>query len=48
MRWAKLTDDDLAMIDGQRDKLIGRLQEIYGIIKEEAQRQLDEHDVENI
>jgi uncharacterized protein YjbJ (UPF0337 family) len=48
VRWAKLTDDDLAMIDGQRDKLIGRLQEIYGITKEEAQRQLDEHDVENI
>jgi uncharacterized protein YjbJ (UPF0337 family) len=48
VRWGKLTDDDLAMIDGQRDKLIGRLQEIYGITKEEAQRQLDEHDVENI
>jgi len=48
VRWGKLTDVDLAMIDGQRDKLIGRLQEVYGITKEEAQRQLDEHDVENI
>jgi uncharacterized protein YjbJ (UPF0337 family) len=31
VRWGKLTDDDLAMIDGRRDKLIGRLQEVYGI-----------------
>ena len=37
----KLTDDDLAMIEGQRDKLVGRLQEAYGIGKEEAERQVD-------
>jgi uncharacterized protein YjbJ (UPF0337 family) len=41
-RWGKFTDDDLAFIDGSKDKLIGRLQERYGIGKEEAQRQLDE------
>jgi uncharacterized protein YjbJ (UPF0337 family) len=33
VRWGKLTDDDLAMIDGRRDKLIGRLQEVYGITR---------------
>ncbi len=41
-QWGKLTDDDLTQIDGQRDKLVGRLQERYGIAKEEAQRRADE------
>jgi uncharacterized protein YjbJ (UPF0337 family) len=41
-RWGKLTDDDLAAIAGERDKLVGRLQELYGITKEEAQRQVDQ------
>jgi uncharacterized protein YjbJ (UPF0337 family) len=37
----KLTDDDLDIIAGSKDKLVGRLQERYEIQKEEAQRQLD-------
>jgi uncharacterized protein YjbJ (UPF0337 family) len=41
-QWGKLTDDDLEVIRGERDKLIGRLQERYGIAKEEAKRQIDE------
>jgi len=40
-KWGKLTDDDLDVIAGKRDKLIGRLQERYGISKEEAERQAD-------
>jgi len=40
VRWGKLTDDDLQVIDGNRDKLVGRLQELYGISKEEADRQV--------
>jgi len=40
-QWGKLTDDDLEIIAGSKDKLVGRLQERYGIQKEEAQRQLD-------
>jgi uncharacterized protein YjbJ (UPF0337 family) len=40
-KWGKLTDDDLDVIAGKRDKLIGRLQERYGITKEEAERQAD-------
>ncbi len=40
-QWGKLTDDDLEVIAGSKDKLVGRLQERYGIQKEEAQRQLD-------
>jgi len=41
-KWGKLTDDDLNYIAGSRDKFVGRLQERYGIAKEEAQRQADE------
>ncbi len=41
-QWGKLTDDDLAMINGDRDKLIGRVQERYGIAREEAQKRTDE------
>ena len=41
-RWGKLTDDDVTMIDGQSDQLIGRIQERYGIAKAEAQKQVDE------
>jgi uncharacterized protein YjbJ (UPF0337 family) len=41
-RWGKLTDDDIDVINGQRDQLIGRIQERYGIAKDEAQRQVDQ------
>lgn len=40
--WGKLTDDDLKVIEGNRDQLIGRIQERYGITREEAQKQVDE------
>ena len=41
-KWGKLTDDDLDYIAGSRDKFIGRLQERYGVNKEEAQKQADQ------
>ena len=41
-QWGKLTDDDLNIIAGQRDKLVGKLQERYGYAKEEAQRKADD------
>ena len=41
-KWGKLTDDDLDQIAGRRDQLIGKLQERYGIAREEAQRRADE------
>jgi uncharacterized protein YjbJ (UPF0337 family) len=41
-RWGKLTDDDLLQIAGQREKLAGKLQERYGLGKEEVNRQIDE------
>jgi len=38
--WGDLTDDDLVRIAGKRDQLVGRIQERYGIAKEEAERQV--------
>jgi uncharacterized protein YjbJ (UPF0337 family) len=40
-KWGKLTDDDLDIIAGHREQLIGKIQERYGIAKEEAQKQTD-------
>jgi uncharacterized protein YjbJ (UPF0337 family) len=40
-QWGKFTNDDLDYIAGTRDRLIGRLQEKYGVSKEEAERQAD-------
>jgi uncharacterized protein YjbJ (UPF0337 family) len=39
-QWGKLTDDELDQIEGKRDKLVGRIQERYGIAKDEAERQV--------
>jgi uncharacterized protein YjbJ (UPF0337 family) len=39
-QWGKLTDDDLKKLEGNRDQLAGRVQERYGIAKEEAERQV--------
>jgi uncharacterized protein YjbJ (UPF0337 family) len=40
-KWGKLTDDDVHMVAGRREQLIGRVQERYGLAKEEATRQVD-------
>ena len=39
-QWGRLTDDQLDVIAGKRDQLIGTVQEAYGIGKEEAERQI--------
>jgi uncharacterized protein YjbJ (UPF0337 family) len=39
-QWGKLTDDDLIYIGGTRDNLVGRIQERYGIVREEADRRV--------
>jgi uncharacterized protein YjbJ (UPF0337 family) len=41
-KWGKLTDDDLEMIAGKRDQLIGRLQARYGLAKVEASKEVDD------
>jgi uncharacterized protein YjbJ (UPF0337 family) len=40
MQWGKLTDDQLEVIEGRRDLLLGKLQESYGVTEEEADRQV--------
>jgi uncharacterized protein YjbJ (UPF0337 family) len=42
MKWGKLTDDDLDVIAGQKDVLVGKIQERYGLKKEDALRQVEE------
>jgi uncharacterized protein YjbJ (UPF0337 family) len=41
-RWGKLTDDDLDAIKGRKEILVGRLQERYGMAREQADREADE------
>ena len=38
--WGKLTDDELDVIAGQRDQLVGAIQKRYGIAREEAESQV--------
>jgi uncharacterized protein YjbJ (UPF0337 family) len=40
-KWGKLTDDDILVIGGRQDQLIGRVQERYGMAKEAATREVD-------
>ncbi len=40
-KWGKLTDDDIQMINGDEARLQGKLQEMYGLKKEEAEAELE-------
>lgn len=41
-QWGKLTDDTLTEINGNRTKLLGKIQETYGVAQDEAERQVSE------
>ncbi|HEY6305458.1 MAG TPA: CsbD family protein [Candidatus Angelobacter sp.] len=41
-KWARLTDSDLEFIAGKRDQLVGKIQERYGVAKDEAEKQVNE------
>jgi len=41
-QWGKLTDDDLDVVAGRRDQMVGKIQERYGVAKNEAEKQLAE------
>jgi len=41
-QWGKLTDDHLDTISGKREQLVGKIQESYGVSKEEAEKQIAE------
>lgn len=40
-QWGKLTDDDLAIINGKREELAGSLQAKYGMARAEVDREID-------
>jgi uncharacterized protein YjbJ (UPF0337 family) len=40
-RWGKLTDDDIDRVEGDAEKLIGRVQERYGFARDDAKREVD-------
>lgn len=46
-QWGKLTDDDLDVIAGRRDQLLGRIQQRHGLAKDEADRQVGEFERSN-
>jgi len=41
-QWGKLTDDDLLVVEGQKDKLVGLVQERYGYAHEQAEQEVDD------
>ena len=41
-QWGKLTDDDFNVVAGRRDQLAGKIQERYGVAKDEAEKQVAE------
>jgi uncharacterized protein YjbJ (UPF0337 family) len=41
-KWGDLTDDDLDRVKGRREQLSGLIQKKYGVVKEEAERQIRE------
>jgi len=46
-QWGKLTDDHLDQIDGKRIELAGKIQEAYGITKDEAELQIKQFEENN-
>jgi uncharacterized protein YjbJ (UPF0337 family) len=46
-QWGKLTDDHLDVISGKRIELAGKIQEAYGITKDEAEQQIKEFELRN-
>ena len=41
--WGRVMNDELAAISGKYEELVGRLQEKFGIAKDEAREQIEEY-----
>ena len=41
-KWGMLTNDELDVIQGRKDQLIGKIQERYGMAREEAEKEVDD------
>lgn len=46
-QWGKLTNDDLDVVNGQRDQLVGRIQEREGVAQDAAEKQIKDWETEN-
>ncbi len=46
-KWGKLTDDDMTVIEGKRDQLVGKIQERYGYAKDEAETEVKDWETQN-
>jgi uncharacterized protein YjbJ (UPF0337 family) len=46
-QWGKLTDDEITQLEGDSEQLAGKLQERYGLAREEAERQAKEFRTRN-
>ena len=46
-KWGKLTDDDMTIIEGKRDQLVGRIQERYGYAKDQAEKEVTDWETKN-
>jgi uncharacterized protein YjbJ (UPF0337 family) len=46
-KWGKLTDDDLDVIAGKRDQLVGQIQKSYGMAKDQAEREVSDWEKNN-
>jgi uncharacterized protein YjbJ (UPF0337 family) len=42
VKWGKLTDDEIDVVEGKRDQLVGKIQQRYGIAKDQAEREVDD------
>jgi uncharacterized protein YjbJ (UPF0337 family) len=40
-KWGRLTDDDLDVINGRQDQLEGKIQERYGLAKDQAKKDVE-------
>lgn len=46
-KWGKLTDDDMTVIEGKRDQLVGKIQERYGYAKDQAEKEVKDWEHRN-
>jgi uncharacterized protein YjbJ (UPF0337 family) len=42
-KWGKLTDDDLQEVNGRFEKFCGKMQQRYGMSREEAENEFDRY-----
>nr|WP_024965994.1 CsbD family protein [Pantoea sp. IMH] len=46
-QWGKLTDDDMTVVEGKRDQLVGKIQERYGYAKDQAEKEVSDWESTN-